>query len=150
MTTARTKPGSSHKRTASEPAKQLVVTSNRPKLRIQDHATSLVFVIPGFNWQSVALAHMIAGQLLIEAGDLGWQWIMAPRVDPGDRLMTCTLVRVDFNIVGLEDLAIRMTAMLRYAVDAAKKVVQPVGAREPSHEVILDVDRTQAIARKRP
>jgi len=142
MTTAK-KP---RKKPAPAAAATIVSSSNRPKLRIQNLVASIRFVIPGYNWQTVALAHAIAGQVLIEAGDMCWPWLLAPRVDPGDRLLTCTVVTLDLRLFGegltrseQPELEGRMVVLSRHALDAARRVVKPLGAREPTHDVVVDV-----------
>lgn len=135
MTTAK-KP---RKRLPPAPAPRIVVSAHRPKITIQPRFASLRIVIPGYNLQAIVLAHAIAAQVLIEGSDECWPWVNAPRVYSGDRLMTCAIVTFDLALGDVAEIERRMVILTRHALAAVKLVVRPPGARDPSHDVVVDI-----------
>ncbi len=128
---------------APSPKPTLLVSNNLPKIMVRPHGDGVRLTIPGYNRDTVALAHAIVAIFLGDISEHVWTLIMTPRVDPGDRLMTCTMIGIDLirvlPIGTVEPSAFRartqtITDLLR---DAAVRACRPGYTRHSTHNVLV-------------
>jgi hypothetical protein len=119
------------------------VSNKRPQIKITSNGDDLLqLVVPGVTRQALALAHAIVGAFLCDITDEQNVQIHAPKIAPGDDLLTCLVVTVELQRFGptpFPSASVRRTKLAflsKLLREAARRLCSPLYGGEPTHDVI--------------